>query len=163
MLLKEGDHEIWIAFDRIEEVPIGLDVVADGGLMFNFPSPTLNITFDLIMFSTDLREYSLETGTTPYTTTEEVTFGVYEDGKKIGEGIARSIKYKNGNANRVMIDRGVLRDVYVIYNGLSGGRASATVKIIPLINELWFGVALFMAGKRSELLWHSNQAFHWLF
>jgi cytochrome c-type biogenesis protein CcmF len=144
--LKEGEDELWVAVDKIEGAPTGINVVADGMLMANFPSPTLNRTFDLVMFSSLIQEYSPDTGQEPYTTTEEVTFAVYENGEKIGQGIARSIKYKNGNANRVMIDRGVTRDVYVIYNGLSGGSASATVKLKPLINELWFGVFLFMAG-----------------
>jgi cytochrome c-type biogenesis protein CcmF len=144
--LVEGDFELWTAIDKVDDVPTGINVVADGMLMGDFPSPTLGRTFDLIMFSNQMIEYSPESGKTPYTTTEEVTFAVYENSKKIGEGVARSIKYKNGKANRVMIDRGILQDVYVIYNGLSGNQASVTVKIIPLINELWFGVFLFMVG-----------------
>jgi cytochrome c-type biogenesis protein CcmF len=144
--LIEGDQDLWIAIDKIENVPPGINVVADGMLMANFPSPTLNRTFDIVMFSNRMQEYSPETGREPYTTSEVVTFAVYKEGNKIGEGIAKSIKYRNGNANRVMIDRSVLRDVYVIYNGLSGTSASATIKIKPLINELWFGVVLFMTG-----------------
>ncbi len=144
--LVEGDFELWTAIDKVDDVPTGINVVADGMLMGDFPSPTLGRTFDLIMFSNQMIEYTPESGKTPYTTTEEVTFAVYENNKKIGEGIARSIRYKNGNANRVMIDRGIFQDVYVIYNGLSGNQASTTVKIKPLINELWFGIFLFMAG-----------------
>ncbi len=144
--MSEGGRELWVAIDRIENVPTDINVVADGMLMANFPSPTLNRTFDLILFSNRMAEYTPGTGKEPYTTTEEVTFAVYESGKKIGEGVARSIRYRNGNANRVMIDRGFFGDVYVIYNGLSGNSASATVKIIPMVNQLWFGVALFMLG-----------------
>jgi cytochrome c-type biogenesis protein CcmF len=144
--LTEGNEELWVAIDKIENVPSGINVVAEGSIMMNFQSPTLGRTFELIMFSTRLYEYSPETGREPYTSTEKVTFAVYENGEKIGQGVARSIKYKNGNANRVMVDRGVLKDVFVIYNGLSGNTASATVKLIPLINELWFGVILFMLG-----------------
>ncbi|GBE19135.1 cytochrome c-type biogenesis protein CcmF [archaeon BMS3Abin16] len=144
--IKEDDLDLWVAIDKMDNVPNNVNVVADGMLMADFPSPTLNRTFDLILFANQMEEYSAQTGKKPYTTTEEITFAVYEKGSKIGQGVARSIDYNNGNANRVMIDRGVLRDVYVIYNGLTGDSASATVKIIPLINELWFGVLLFMAG-----------------
>jgi cytochrome c biogenesis factor len=114
--------------------------------MSGFSSPTLNRTFDLIMFSTRMFEYASEDERQPYTTTEEVTIAVYEDGKVIGQGVARSINYKNGNANKVMIDRGFSEDVYVIYNGLTGNTISATVKLKPLINQLWFGVFLFSVG-----------------
>ncbi len=144
--LIEGSEELWVAIDKLDNVPTGINVVAEGSIMVGFPSPTLNRTFDIIMFSTFIEEFSTGSEIEPYTTTEEVTFAVYENGKKVGQGTARSITYRNGNANRVMIDRGALRDVYVIYNGLSGGSASATVKIIPLINELWFGVILFSIG-----------------
>ncbi len=146
ILLKDGDHSIWIATDKVDSIPKGLNVLADGMLMADFPSPTLNKTFDLILFASKVEEYTPGSGREPYTTTEEITFAVYENGKTIGQGVARSIQYKNGNANRVMIDRGITRDVYVIYNGLSGDSASATVKLKPLINELWFGVILFMLG-----------------
>jgi cytochrome c-type biogenesis protein CcmF len=144
--LTEGNDIIWVAIDKDENVPTNIDVVTVGLLMTNFPSPTLNRTFDLILFSTQMEQYFQEPEKKPYTTTQEVTFAVYENGKRIGLGVARSISYKNGNANRVMIDRGVLQDVYVIYNGKSGNSVSATVKIIPLINELWFGVFLFSIG-----------------
>lgn len=144
--ITEDDLELWVAIDKTDSVPNNINVVSDGMLMADFPSPTLGRTFEIILFADQMQEYSGETGLKPYTTTEEITFAVYERGNKIGQGVARSITYRNGNANRVMIDRGVLKDVYVIYNGLTGDTASATVKIIPLINELWFGVALFMAG-----------------
>ncbi|MFQ5800503.1 MAG: cytochrome c biogenesis protein CcsA [Candidatus Hydrothermarchaeales archaeon] len=144
--LTEGKDVLWVAIDKDENVPTEINVVTDGMLMANFPSPSLNRTFDWILFSTRMEQYTPETGRKPYTTTQEVTLAVYENGKKIGEGIARSISYKNGNANKVMIDRGVFRDVYVIYNGLSGNTVSATVKLKPLINELWFGVILFSVG-----------------
>lgn len=146
LLLKEGADELWVATERLEGNPIGLNIVAQGSLMGDFPSPTLNKTFDIILFASNIEEYSPDTGLKPYATTTEITFAVYDGGKKIGQGVAKSIKYKNGEANRVMIDRGITRDVYLIYNGLSGESASATVKLKPLINELWFGVALFMLG-----------------
>ncbi|MFV2040979.1 MAG: cytochrome c biogenesis protein CcsA, partial [Candidatus Hydrothermarchaeales archaeon] len=158
VLIKEGDLELWIAIDKAENVPNNINVVADGILMADFPSPSLGRTFDILLFADQMQEYVAETGKKPYTTTEEITFAVFEKGSKIGQGTARSINYQNGNANRVMIDRGVLRDVYVIFNGLSGDTASATVKIIPLINELWFGVALFMAG--IALVFIFDPAYH---
>jgi cytochrome c-type biogenesis protein CcmF len=121
--LAEGGEELWVAVEQIDEVPIGLDVAADGTFMSGFSSPTLNRTFDLIMFSTRMFEYASEDERQPYTTTEEVTIAVYEDGKVIGP-----------------------EDVYVIYNGLTGNTISATVKLKPLINQLWFGVFLFSVG-----------------
>ncbi len=146
-LVDEG-RELWVAIDRIDNAPTGIRVFAEGSLMVNFPSPTLGQTFDFILFSTRVEEYSAgaTAGPQPYTTTEKVTLAVYENGKRIGEGAVRSITYRNGNANRVMVDRSITRDVYVIYNGLSGGTVSTTVKLKPLVNELWFGVILFSIG-----------------
>ncbi|MDP6613360.1 MAG: hypothetical protein QF673_05035, partial [Candidatus Hydrothermarchaeota archaeon] len=54
---------------------------------------------------------------------------------------------------RVMIDRGPLRDVYVIFTGASGGEVPLIVKIIPLINYLWLGILLFVVGIIAIMLY----------
>jgi len=144
-LVGDG-RELWVAIEKTPEVPKDINVAAQGTLMFNFPSPTLNRTFNIILFANRMEQYEPQERKKPYTTTEEYTFAVYENGRKIAEGVTRNIKYRNGKASRVMIDRGFLRDVYVIFNGASGDSVSATVKLKPLINELWFGVILLMAG-----------------
>ncbi|MDI6655217.1 MAG: hypothetical protein QME59_04950, partial [Candidatus Hydrothermarchaeota archaeon] len=61
-------------------------------------------------------------------------------------GIAKVVWYPQGEVKRVMIDRGIDRDVYVIFTGTSGSEIPLTIKIIPLVNYLWLGIILFVAG-----------------
>jgi cytochrome c-type biogenesis protein CcmF len=141
-----GDgQDLWIAIDKIEEAPTGLSVVADGSLMVDFPSPSLNRTFDLLMFATHIEEYS-SGGTSPYKTVEQLHLAVYKNDKRIGHGNAKKEIFKNGDANRVMVDRSLTDDVFVSFTGVSGTSAPVTVKIKPLMNWIWIGSIFFVIG-----------------
>ncbi|MEE8168720.1 MAG: cytochrome c biogenesis protein CcsA [Candidatus Hydrothermarchaeales archaeon] len=140
--LVEGNRELWVAVDRIDaEIPVDTRLVASGFLMADFKSDTLNKTFDLVLFSSNIRSYEEEEKV--FSTTQEVRLVVYKGTSKIGEGVARLIQYKNGDAKKVMIDRGLYGDVYVIFTGFSGDSIPLDVKIKPLINLTWLGVILF--------------------
>lgn len=84
--------------------------------------------------------------------TQELRLAVYEGSVKIGEGVAKLETYEKSDVRRVMIDRGLLRDVYVIPSGISGEEVSLTIKLMPLVNYIWFGIVLFIAGILAVVL-----------
>jgi hypothetical protein len=71
---------------------------------------------------------------------------VYSGDKVVGRGITKLEEYKDTDVRRVMIDRSLFRDVYVIFSGIEGDRLSLTIKLVPLMNILWLGVVLFVVG-----------------
>ncbi|MEE8358525.1 MAG: Coenzyme F420 hydrogenase/dehydrogenase, beta subunit C-terminal domain, partial [Candidatus Hydrothermarchaeales archaeon] len=82
-----------------------------------------------------------------YKTVQQVKLAVYKNGGRIGEGIAKFETYPNGDATRPLISRSLVRDVFVIFDGFGpGGAIPLTVKLKPLMNEIWIGVLLFIAG-----------------
>jgi cytochrome c-type biogenesis protein CcmF len=143
--LVGGGKELWVAIQRAE-VPTGIRVVTTGSLMVDFPSPPLNRTFPLILFSPGVERVE-GPEKEPLSTTQEVRLVIYEKDKRISEGTARSISYRGKTTvQKVMIDRGPLRDIYVIFSGLSGREIPIDIKVKPLINWLWIGVLLFISG-----------------
>ncbi len=84
--------------------------------------------------------------------TSEVIVKVYKNGRYLGEGAAKVINNeKFGRVTRVYINRNLDADVYVIFEGIGAHSAGAieiplTVKIEPLVNILWMGVALISLG-----------------
>ncbi|MEE8168864.1 MAG: Coenzyme F420 hydrogenase/dehydrogenase, beta subunit C-terminal domain [Candidatus Hydrothermarchaeales archaeon] len=144
--LVEGEKELWLAIGG-PEVRRNINIVATGSAMFNFLSPSLNRTFDVIIFSNHLEEYRPDAGGSPYKTTQQVKLAIYKHNGKIGEGVAKLETYENGDARRALIDMSLVRDVFVIFDGLGpGGAIPLTVKLKPLMNEIWLGVMLFIAG-----------------
>jgi len=143
MKLVDNGRELWVATNRVD-IPKGALVVLSGNVMFDFASPTLNRVFDIILFAPHVEVYSMEPER--YSTTELVKVAVYNGHNKIGEGTAKSITYKNGNVNKVMIDRSLTKDVYVIYTGKNGQEIPLTIKIKPYVSWTWVGVVLFSVG-----------------
>ncbi|MFQ6136548.1 MAG: cytochrome c biogenesis protein CcsA [Candidatus Hydrothermarchaeales archaeon] len=150
--LVEGEEELWIAFGKTE-IPRGITLIASGMLMFDFPSASLGRTFDVILFASSVDSYEGKEKEIRKAT-QQIEVAVYKGADKIGEGVARHIDYRSMGTtiDRVMIDRGVIKDVYVIFNGKNGDEIPLTIKIVPLINELWFGVVLFAVGITMILL-----------
>ena len=144
--IVEDENELWVAFQRID-VPKDINVVATGMAMSDFPSPSLNRTFKLILFGSHLEEYSPEVSSGIYKTVQQVRLAIYKNGGRIGEGNAKVETYFNGEGKRPLISRSLVRDVFVIFDGVgSDGAFSLTVKLKPLINEIWIGVILFIIG-----------------
>ncbi|MFQ5800777.1 MAG: Coenzyme F420 hydrogenase/dehydrogenase, beta subunit C-terminal domain, partial [Candidatus Hydrothermarchaeales archaeon] len=142
--LTDGDKELWIAMGKVDEMPEGILLMVSGMLMTNFPSPSLGKTFDLILFADSAQ--SFEPRKELIKSTQQIEVAVYKGTKKIAQGRAKHEVYRGTTVDRVMIDRGITRDVYLIFNGKSGDAIPVTIKFVPLINELWFGVILFVAG-----------------
>ena len=140
----EGDLEIWVASDRLDvDVPVGTKLVAMGFLEGTFFSPSLNRTFDLLLFVEQINSYEGSDLREAFSTTQSVQVAVYKGTSKIGEGTAKVIQYKNGETKKVMIDRSLSGDVYVIFSGVSGGNIPLDIKIKPMVNLIWLGVILF--------------------
>lgn len=80
---------------------------------------------------------------------QSVQLEVYQNGKKIGSGVAEYLEGKGGSGTFPMIDPSLALlggDVYVIFQGISGGTLPLTLKIIPTINLAWIGIILFAVG-----------------
>jgi len=81
----------------------------------------------------------------------QVLVEVLKDGKPQGLGVAESIDDKKfGRVTHVYIQRGLLTDVYVIFQGASqmGGSIviPLSVKIVPGVSILWLGIVLLSVG-----------------
>ncbi|MFQ5975245.1 MAG: Coenzyme F420 hydrogenase/dehydrogenase, beta subunit C-terminal domain [Candidatus Hydrothermarchaeales archaeon] len=142
--ITDGEKQLWVALGKAE-VPEGIDLIATGLLMADFPSPSLGKTFDLILLADSAQSYEGPRKEL-IKSSQQIEVAVYKDTKKIAQGRAKHEVYRGTTIDRVMIDRGITGDIYLIYNGRNGNEIPITVKIVPLINELWFGVILFVAG-----------------
>ena len=88
----------------------------------------------------------------------EALVKVYRNGRYVGEGSAKMINNQDfGRITRVYINRNLDTDVYVIFQGVgshSGGVITIplTVKLEPLVNFLWAGIAMLCIGMLPLLL-----------
>tara|TARA_B100000315_G_C14582035_1_gene590991 strand:+ start:407 stop:2683 length:2277 start_codon:yes stop_codon:yes gene_type:complete len=145
--LSNKDKKLWVATDRVN-IPNEIEVVVEGHIEENFTASSLNLTFNYIMFSGNIQQLNKI-----ISTTQEVEIEVYSSNHLFGHGVAKVVKYPNSEVKRVMIDRGIYKDVYVIFTGLTGGEVPLTVKIIPMINFLWIGITFFALGMMAILLY----------
>lgn len=137
--LTGNGKELWVATDSADVFP-GTEVVAEGYVMEDFSLPSINMSLQKIMFGrvSFLRK--------PISYTQEAEIEVYSGFKKIAHGVAKVVEYPRGDVKRVMIDRGIFQDVYVIFTGSDERGVPLTLKIIPLVNYLWLGILLFVVG-----------------
>lgn len=145
--LKGEEKELWVATDNINILQ-GTEVVARGYIMRGFPIASLNKNFDYIMFSGDVIPLRRVVSNT-----QEARIAVYQEDKVMARGVAKVVEYSQSDVKRVMIDRGPLRDFYVIFTGASEGEVPLTLKIIPLVNYLWLGIFLFVVGISAIMLY----------
>ncbi|MBI5253763.1 MAG: cytochrome c biogenesis protein CcsA, partial [Euryarchaeota archaeon] len=136
--LTEGDKILWVA-TRTAGIPEGIDIAAAGVLIFDVEIE--DKTYEVMMLSS-----KIYTSVRAVSETQEIGVEIYGGKSKIGGGVAKVVQYQQGDVKRVMIDRGIFRDAYVIFTGVSGNEIPLTIKIIPLINYLWLGIILFTAG-----------------
>ena len=145
--LSNKDKKLWVATDNVN-IPNEIEVVVEGHIEENFTASSLNLTFNYIMFSGNIQQLNKI-----ISTTQEVEIKVFSSNHLFGHGVAKVVKYPNSEVKRVMIDRGLYSDVYVIFTGLTGGEVPLTIKIIPMINFLWIGIAFFALGMMAVLLY----------
>jgi cytochrome c-type biogenesis protein CcmF len=145
--LAGKEKDLWVATNNLNFIP-GSEAVAEGYIMQGFTIASLNMSFDYLMFSGNIRPLKRI-----ISTTQEAEIEVYSGEQLLAHGIAKVVEYPQSDVKRVMIDRGPLRDVYVIFTGASGGEVPLTVKIIPLVNYLWLGILLFVIGIIAIMLY----------
>jgi len=150
--LDDGTGVVWAATQAAEPItiPEGVTLSVKGFLMAEFPSSSLNRTFDLVIFSRpdDVGEAAAEAGSGNYNV-QSVKLEVYQGNSKIGSGTAEYLQGKGGSGTYPMVSPslGLLAgDVYVIFQGTGSGAIPLTLKIIPAINLAWIGIILFAIG-----------------
>ncbi|CAD7779710.1 MAG: hypothetical protein KBONHNOK_01351 [Candidatus Methanoperedenaceae archaeon GB50] len=143
--IDDGTGRLWIALEELE-MREGITITASGILFTNFTSNATGRTFDLLLFTErgSIEEIS-DRGSH-----EKVHIEVYKDGSRIGSGSAEYVTGKGGSATYPLVDHNLAHpftgDVYVIFQGLGDGRVPLTLKVIPAVNLIWIGVALFTIG-----------------
>lgn len=141
MQLTDDTTTMWIA-SNILEINEGELITAGGTLMFDFSSPSTGVTYPVILFAGEVAPLAAATSSF-----QKVHLEVYKDNKKIGSGAATYAQYKNGDTSHPMVSRSLWQDEYVIFQGMSGyGVVPLTLKIVPMVNELWIGIILFSLG-----------------
>ena len=141
MQITDDTSTMWAA-SNIIDLKEGELVTETGSLMFDFVSPSTNTTYPIILFAGEVS--LMEASSNSF---QNVSLEVYKDNKRIGKGTAEYIEYKNGDTSHPMVSRSLLQDEYVIFQGMSGyGVVPLTLKIVPMVNELWIGVILFSIG-----------------
>lgn len=129
--LRDGNYVLWAAFKYA--LPEG-SAIAVAGFLHSLDKG------DLILFAEEIEIAQVNKFV------QEVRLAVYKENKKIGEGVTKLEKYEKTDVRRVMIDRGLLGDIYVIFSGMARDEISLTIKLVPLVNFLWFGIILLAAG-----------------
>ena len=150
--LVDGREELWVA-TNIADIPEGAHIAVTGIINLNFKSSYLNMTLPVLLMAPDFDMYS---GKEMFSTTQQVKVAVYEGQKEIARGTAKSITYFNGDVRKVMIDRGIRGDVYVILMGIYGENISLDVRIKPLVNLVWAGIIFFALGMLAVLAFDSG-------
>ena|GEM_PF-253055 len=149
-VLTDGSQDLWVATGRMDDVSVGTELIVLGAPTFNFPSASLGRTFDLILFGGVVQS---EAGVRKslVKSTDRIEVAVYEGEKRIARGTADYWSYRGTRVGKVMIKRGITGDINIIYSAREGNEAAVTIKFVPLINELWFGVILFAVGITAIL------------
>jgi len=147
MKIDDGTGNLWVATQAQEPLNVqnGLEITANGFMMSNFKSNSTGTTYDLIIFTTP--DAITEAATSGNYNVQSVQLEVYKDNSMIGSGTAEYLDSKTGSGTFPLVDSSITgTDVYVIFQGLSGGSVPLTLKIIPGVNFAWFGIVLFAFG-----------------
>ncbi len=114
---------------------IGSGLTVTGNIMTGFAQPVLSV----------VNSDSLDTSNRY--SVQDVKLEVYQNQRMIGSGVAEYLSGNGGSGTFPMVDRSITgTDVYVIFQGESGGYIPLTLKIIPAVNFAWAGILLFAFG-----------------
>ncbi|MCZ7383550.1 MAG: cytochrome c biogenesis protein CcsA [Candidatus Methanoperedens sp.] len=135
--LTDNSGTMLTVFSRNITETIGAGLTVTGNIMTGFAQPVLNVV------SGD----SLDTSSNYKV--QSVQLEVYRNDRKIGSGVAEYLQGKGGSGTFPLIAPSITLlggDVYVIFQGESGGFIPLTLKIIPAVNFAWIGIILFAIG-----------------
>ncbi len=145
--LNDETGNLWVATQATGPItiPEGSQLTVNGVLITGFTSPSTNTTYDLIIFSPP--EEISEISVSGKYKVQSVKLEVYDGDRKIGSGIAEYLEGKGGSGTFPMVDSSITgTDVYVIFQGMSGGIVPITLQIKPAIDFVWIGIILFAIG-----------------
>jgi cytochrome c-type biogenesis protein CcmF len=147
MQIDDGTGTLWVATQAQEPLNIqnGMEITANGFMMTNFKSNSTGKTYDFVIFTTP--DAITEAATSGNYNVQSVQLEIYNGNNMIGSGTAEYLDSKTGSGTFPMVHSTITgTDVYVIFQGLSGGSVPLTLKIIPGVNFAWFGIILFAMG-----------------
>jgi cytochrome c-type biogenesis protein CcmF len=144
-LVGDG-RDLWVATRNLN-IFQGTEVAARGYILEGFYLPSINLTIEQIMFG------QVRFLRRPVSYTQEAEIAVFSGEREVAHGVAKVVEYPRGDVKRVMIDRGLFRDYYVIFTGIDEGGVPLTLKVIPMVNYLWLGIVLFVIGVMGVMLY----------
>jgi cytochrome c-type biogenesis protein CcmF len=146
MKLEDGTGSLWTATQAVEPLNVqnGMELTMEGFLT-SIKSNTTGKTYDLILFTSP--ETITEAAVSGKYKVQSVQLEVYKDNSRIGSGTAEYLDSQSGSGTFPLVDSSITgTDVYVIFQGLSGGSIPLTLKIVPGVNFAWLGIMLFAIG-----------------
>jgi len=133
--LTDSTGSMWVVFNGNVTVPLDLGLVVTGRIMSGFDMPVLSVE--------DVGEFDVK----GKYKVQSVELEVYQGEERIGRGAAEYLEGKGGSGTFPLVDSSITgTDVYVIFQGMSGGYVPLTLKIIPAVNFAWIGIVLFAVG-----------------
>lgn len=133
--LTDSSGSMWVVFNGNVSVPLDTGLTVTGRIMSGFDSPVLSVE--------DVGEFDVK----GKYKVQSVELEVYQGDKKVGSGAAEYLEGKGGSGTFPLVDSSITgTDVYVIFQGMSGGYVPITLKIIPGVNFAWIGIVLFAVG-----------------
>ncbi len=133
--LTDNSGSMWAVFPENITETIGDGLTVTGSILSGFEQPVLQVvTGDTLDISGN---YNVQ----------NVKLEIYQNERLIGRGVAEYLAGKGGSGTFPLVDRSITgTDVYVIFQGESGGFIPLTLKIIPAVNFVWIGILLFAIG-----------------
>jgi hypothetical protein len=133
--MTDNSGSMWAVFSGNIVETIGSGLTVTGNIMTGFEQPVL---------SAESRD-SLDTSNRY--NVQNVKLEVYQNQRMIGSGVAEYLSGNGGSGTFPLVDSSITgTDVYVIFQGASGGYIPLTLKIIPAVNFAWVGILLFALG-----------------
>jgi len=150
MKLEDGTgNSLWVATqsDFPLDVQNGMELTVEGFMMSDFRSNSTQKTYPLVIFTSPEAITGAAAPVSGKYNVQSVQLEVYKDNDRIGSGTAEYLDSQSGSGTFPLVDSSITgTDVYVIFQGLSGGSVPLTLKIIPAVNFAWVGIVLFAIG-----------------
>jgi cytochrome c-type biogenesis protein CcmF len=146
MKIDDGTGTLWTATQADEPLNVqnGMELTMEGFLT-NIRSNSTGKTYDIILFTSP--DAITEATVSGKYKVQSVQLEVYKDNSRIGSGTAEYLDSQSGSGTFPLVDSSITgTDVYVIFQGVSGGSVPLTLKIIPGVNYTWLGIVLFAIG-----------------
>lgn len=135
--LTDNSGSMWVVFEGNVPVTVNSGLTVSGKIMSGFEKPVL------------IARGADEVDVSGKYNVQSVQLEVYRNNRKLGSGVAEYLQGKDGSGTFPMIAPSITLfggDVYVIFQGVSGGIVPMTLKIVPAVNFAWIGIIIFAVG-----------------